>query len=194
MTFSALITTNYIKDNSPMLGYVNDDELRTCIKPAQDIHIGSVLGNRLYKRIADAVLNNNLSSDDILLIETYIQPALMYWVIYEYLLLSNYRLTNKAISKQSSDNSTPSDLVEVNKVKSNIRDWCEYYNQNITDYLMDNIVLFPEYTLASGYSEKVGKRNNFLFGGMYIPRHRFGSRWDDCPDPMPWDQITLYWG
>jgi hypothetical protein len=194
MTFSALITTKYIKDNSPMLGYVNDDELRTCIKPAQDIHIGGVLGNRLYNRITDAVLNNNLSNDDILLIETYIQPALMYWVIYEYLLLSNYRLTNKAISKQSSDNSTPSDLVEVNKVKSNIRDWCEYYNQNITDYLMDNIVIFPEYTLASGYSEKVGNRNNFLFGGMYIPRRRFGSRWYDCPDPTRWDQITLYWG
>lgn len=183
------ITTTYIKNNTAALGYVNDDELRTFIKPAQDIYISRVLGTKLYNRLKDGVENNNLNANEINLLREYIQPALQYWTIYEWILWSNYKLTNKALSKQNSDNSNPSDLNEVNYLKSSIRDWAEYYSQRISDFLRDNTELFPQYLEGvSGYSEKSPRNDNFFFG-IYIP-----SRLSDiCPEPTRWDDLNLYW-
>jgi len=189
MTQSAFITTKYIKDNTAALGYINDDELRTFIKPAQDIYIQRVLGTTLYEALQNNILNGSLTQDQINLLRQYIQPALQYWVIYEYILWSNYKLTNKAISKQNSDNSNPSDLREVNYLKDNVRNWAEWYNQRITDYLKDNPNEFPEYLAGgTGFSNKFPKGDNYYWG-MYIPRQRGVL----CPGPTKWDSLRLIW-
>lgn len=189
-TFSAFITTKYIKDNTPVLGYVNDDELRNFIRPAQDVYISRVLGTTLYETLENNILNNSLTSDQVNLLRSYIQPALQYWVIYEYILWSNYKLTNKAVSKQNSDNSSPSELGEVSHLKESIRNWAEYYNQLITNYLKDNPNLFPEYLAGgSGFSNKYPKSDNY-FWGMYVPNQRGVL----CPAPVQWDTWKLNWG
>lgn len=188
MTYSVFITTKYIKDNSPTLDYVNDDELRTVIRPAQDVHIERILGTRLYRRLQNRIEANTLNSDDRELLIQYIQPALMYWTIYEWLLLGHYKLTNKSVTKQASDNSTAAELSEVRALKSSIMDWAEYYNQRITNYLWDNVNTFPEYREATGWSEQVARKNNYLFGGMYIPPSRLDMY---CPDPAPWHYIDI---
>lgn len=188
-TFSAFITTKYIKDNTPVLGYVNDDELKTFIKPSQDIYISRILGTTLYESLMTGVLNQSLNNDRIRFIREYIKPALQYWVIYEYILWSNYKLTNKAVSKQNSDNSSPSDMTEVNTLKDSVRNWAEYYNQLITNYLKDNTNIFPEYLAGgSGYSNKHPKSDNYFFG-MYIPNQRGVA----CPAPIRYDNWPLNW-
>ena len=189
-TFSAFITTKYIKDNTPVLGYVNDDELRTFIRPAQDVYIARLLGTNLYEALENNIINNTLTSPQIQLLRQYIQPALQYWVIYEYILWSNYKFTNKAVSKQNSDNSNPSDLREVNYLKDSVRSWAEYYNQLTTDWLKDNPNLYPEYLAGGmGFSNKYPKSDNY-FWGMYIPNQRGVL----CPAPVQWDTWRLNWG
>lgn len=187
MTYSYYITPKQIKDNTPILGYVNEDELVTFIRPAQDMYIERVVGTRLNTRLQTRIQMNTVNADDIELLKGYIQPALQYWVLHEFLLLSHYKLTNKSVTKQDSDNSQAADLTEVRAVKSNIRDWAEYYSQRMTDYLMDHTNEFPEYMLATGYQQKVGKRNNYIFGGMFIPP----SKLIDCPEATPWQYVTL---
>jgi hypothetical protein len=189
-TFSAFITTKYIKDNTPVLGYVNDDELRTFIRPAQDVYISRVLGTNLYDTLENNIINNTLTADQVDLLRTYIQPALQYWVIYEYILWSNYKFTNKAVSKQNSDNSNPSDLREVNYLKDSIRNWAEYYNQLTTNFLKDNPSRFPEYLAGgTGFQHKFPKGDNY-FWGMFVPRQRGAL----CPAPTRWDNWPLNWG
>lgn len=188
-TFSAFITTKYIKDNTPVLGYVNDDELRTFIRPAQDVYIARLLGTNLYEALENNIINNTLTSPQIQLLRQYIQPALQYWVIYEYILWSNYKFTNKAVSKQNSDNSNPSDLREVNYLKDSVRSWAEYYNQLTTDWLKDNPNLYPEYLAGGmGFSNKYPKSDNYFFG-MYIPNQRGVL----CPAPIRFDNWPLNW-
>lgn len=189
MTASVFITTKYIKDNSPILGYVNDDELRPFIQPTQDMNLERVLGTNLYVRLKEGVVNNNLNANEIYLIRTYIQPALMYWVMYQYILWSNYKLTNKAVSKQNSDNSNPSDMSEVNYLKSNLSDWAEYYSQRITNYLRDNFALFPQYYEGvSGWSELAPDYSNYIFGGMYI-QDAWPRNW---PEKTRWDNVPIW--
>jgi hypothetical protein len=186
----AFITTKYIKDNTGVLGYVSDDELKVFIKPAQDMNVERVLGTKLYKRLKEGIELNNLNADEVLLLKEYIQPALTYWVMYQYILWANYKITNKAISKQNSDNSVPSDLNEVNYLKSNISDWAEYYSQRITNYLKDNFAKYPQYYQGvSGYSDISPDNKNYLFGGWYIP----DSRIVDTPEKTRWDSFNIYW-
>ena len=189
-TYAAFLSTNYIKDNTPILDYVNSDELKTFIRPAQDQYIGRVLGTNLYDRLKNGIINSNLNSSEETLLREWIQPALMYWVMYEYILYSNYKLTNKALSKQDSDNSVPSALNEVNYLKSNIRDWAEYYTKQLTDYLKDNTDVFIEYLTGDlSWSKKAPKNDNYLFGGMYIPK----DRWESTPERTPYSTFRLYW-
>ena len=189
--FAAFITTSYIKNNTAALGYINDDELRTFIRPAQDLYLERALGSNLYKSLMTAIINGTISNDQEILLRQYIQPSLQYWVIYEYILWSNYKLTNKSVSLQNSDNSNPADFNQVIALKNNVRDWAEYYLERVTNFLKDNPNLYPEYYSGnSGFSDKNPKSDNYLiFGGLYIPR-QFGSL---CPAPMNFDAIKLYW-
>lgn len=188
--FAGFITTNYIKKNTPVLEYVNEDILQSFIRPAQDVHIERTLGTSFYKDLMNKINNSTLNSDEESLLREYIQPALQYWTIYEYILHANYKFTNKAISKQNSDNSTPSELNEVQYLKTNIRDWGEYYTQRLSDHLKDNSSLYPKYnTYIVSNENKAPKTDNYLFGGLYIPK----SRWYDCPGPSPWNSLNLYW-
>lgn len=189
MNLVAFIDTKYIKDNSPILGYVSDDELSTFIQPAQDMYLERVLGTKLMNRLKTSIINDNVSADEKTLLDDYISPTLMYWVIFQYILWSNYKMTNKATSKQNSDNSNPSELNEVNYLKSNISDWAEYYSTRLTSYIKDNTASFPEYNQGSdGYSELSPDTNHYIFGGMYIPDHN-----TVYPGKTPWDSIRLYW-
>jgi len=102
-----------------------------------------------------AINNSNVSSDQQELLRQYIQPALQYWVIYEWVLWSNYKLTNKSVSLQNSDNSNPADFSQVISLKNNVRDWAEYYTERISNYLKDNPNKFPEYLVGNtGFSDK----------------------------------------
>ena len=187
--YASFITTKYIKDNTAALGYINDDELRTFIRPAQDQYVERVLGSNLYRALINAVINSTLSSDQEELLRQYIQPALQYWVIYEWVLWSNYKLTNKSVSLQNSDNSNPADFSQVISLKNNVRDWAEYYTEMISDFLRDNTSVFPQYLEGvSGYSEKFPK-NDTYFWGMFIP-NQIGNL---CPAPTRWDDINLWW-
>ena len=184
------ITTKYLKENTPILGYTSDDFLETFIQPAQDINMERILGSKLYKRLKEGVELNNLNADELVLMREYIQPCLKYWVIYQYILWANYKMTNKAVSKQNSDNSNPSEQYEVNYLKSNIMDFAEYYSQRITDYLKDNFSKYPQYYEGiSGYSDIAPDNQNYLFGGWFIPQ----SRIIDNPERSRWDSWNLNW-
>jgi len=190
-TFSAFITTKYILDNTGALGYINSDELRTFIKPAQDLYIERALGSNLYRTIMDAITNNTVSSDQEKLLRGYIQPALQYWVLHEYIMWSSLKLTNKSVSLQSSDNSTPADFNQVIALKNNIRDNAEFYTEKISNFLKDNPNLFPEYLSGnSGFSDTFAKSDNYMiFGGMYVPFQRGAL----CPAPTRLDSYNLNW-
>ena len=114
MIYAAFIDVKFLKDNSPILQYVNSDELSVYVRPAQDVYIQKALGSKLYYSLMNKISTGSLQQFEIDLITKYIQPALVWWSTHEFALYANYKFTNKSISKQNSDNSEPSDLNEVN--------------------------------------------------------------------------------
>lgn len=179
MIYSAFITVKYLKDNSPVLAYVNEDELSVYIRPAQDVYIQKALGTKLYYGLMEKVDNQSLNSNDLDLLTKYIQPALVWWTTMEFALYANYKFTNKALSKQNSDNSEPSELNEVNYVTTSLRQKAQYFTDRLTKHLMGNTVTFPEYLeMIDNTFENIPSSRQNYFWGIYVP----GGRFDDPQD------------
>jgi hypothetical protein len=124
----------------------------------------------------DKISTTTLNVDEIDLITQYIQPALTWWATMEFALYANYKFTNKAISKQNSDNSNPSDLNEVNYLTSSIRHKAQYFTDRLTKHLMGVTTTFPEYLefYVNTFENIPSSRQNY-FWGIYVP----GGRFDD---------------
>lgn len=179
MIYSAFFSVKYLKDNSPVLQYVNDDELQVYIRPAQDIYIQKALGSKLYYSLMEKINNQTLNNNDVDLISKYIQPALVWWVTHEFALYANYKFTNKAISKQNSDNSNPSELNEVNYLTTSLRQKAQYFTDRLTKHLMGSTTIFPEYLeLLDNVFESIPSSRDNYFWGIYVP----GGRFDDPQD------------
>ncbi len=179
MIYAAIIDVTYLKDNSPILQYVNDDELKVYIRPSQDVYIQKALGTKLYYSLMEKINNGSLNTNDIDLITKYIQPSLVWWTSMEFALYANYKFTNKAISKQNSDNSEPSELNEVNYLTTSLRQKAQYFTDRLTKHLMGSTDIFPEYLeLIDNTFESIPSSRDNYFWGIYVP----GGRFDDPQD------------
>ena len=163
-----LMTADYYKRNSVVDLNVDDELIHPQIIKAQNLNIERVLGTNLFDVLIAEVTSGTVSSRMITLLEDYIQPALVEWVTYSSILYFNYKITNKAVVKKSSDNSEASSLNEVNFLRQSIRDDAEYYTDRLAKYLCANEVLFPEYIEGNINDDDIVPSKKSFFGGIYL--------------------------
>jgi len=137
------LSVEYLRDNSIINANVDSVLLEPYIVMAQNIHIEAILGTKLFNSLVDNVAS--LSVDEKLLIDDYIQPALIQWTMYEALPFINYKFTNKAVSTNSSDNADPVGLEEIHYLRTSIKDSAEYLSERVTKFLKANELTYPLY-------------------------------------------------
>lgn len=165
------ISTAYLKSNTTIQDNVEDDILNPYIHKVQDTHLQQVLGTSFYNRLKTGVEDNNLSTNELSLLRTYIQPMVAEWTFYEVLPHINYRITNKAVSQQSSEFSQASGLDEVKYLRQTVRDMAEFYTKRLQKYLCDYGQLYTEY-VNPGDKENIKKNiKKGFFNGVYIPKN-----------------------
>ena len=162
------MTADYYKRNSVVNLNVDDELIHPQIIKAQNLNIERVLGTNLFDVLIAEVTSGTVSARMITLLEDYIQPALVEWVTYSSILYFNYKITNKAVVKKSSDNSEASSLNEVNFLRQSIRDDAEYYTDRLAKYLCANEVLFPEYIEGNINDDDIVPSKKSFFGGIYL--------------------------
>tara|TARA_R110000824_G_scaffold51729_7_gene144046 strand:+ start:172 stop:681 length:510 start_codon:yes stop_codon:yes gene_type:complete len=143
------LSVDYLRDNTVINGDVDSELLEPYILMAQNIHMEACLGTKIYKDLIDTIAA--LSVNNKILMDDYIQPALLQWSLYESLPFINYRLTNKAISTKSSDNSDPVSLDELHYLREAVKNAAEYLSERITVHLKANTDIYPLY-LTNGDS------------------------------------------
>lgn len=161
------VSVQYIKDNTSMNNNVDADVVEPHIITVQATKIEQILGTKLYEKIQNDISGNTVSGNYQILLEKYIQPTLAHWVLYEVYPFLNYKLTNKSIVTKNSDNSEAIDLETLKYMRYSVRDTAEYFSQRISNYLLANQTLFPEYFLNSQIDEIRPKRTNY-FSGLYL--------------------------
>lgn len=170
------ITEQYIKETSIIDENVDMHLINQVIKEAQDIHIHPILGTGLYndlitKIIADSTLASQTAYKTLL--DSYIQPALKYWVIYEGIDVFTYKFMNKSIVKKNSENSQPIDSGEVIRLMERWKNKAEWYSERLTKYLIANIETFTLYSNpGSTYDTIVPSKSNFDCGIYLGPSYK----------------------
>mgnify|MGYP003626146047 CR=1 FL=1 len=177
-----LITADYYKRNSVVNLNVDEELIHPQIIKAQNMNIERILGSNLFNTLLSQVATSTVEARMVLLLEDYIQPCLVEWVTYTALPYYNFKITNKSISKKSSDNSEPSELNEVNFLRQDIRDDAEYLSDRLTKYLEASLDVFPEYdTNNSDYDDIKPVKSNF-FSGIYLDNTSYKKSNDECCD------------
>lgn len=179
--YAAFITTQHLKDNSPVISYVEDMELRNFIKIAQETSIQKVLGTNLFTDIKNKVILNTLNSDETNLMINFIQMATIWATIYEYALYSSYKFTNKGITKQNSENSTSADMLDIQTIRDDARNKAEYFKDRLSKYLIANSNLFSTYLGGTSDASTIHPTYQNYFFGIYTGKRK-GSNCDGCPD------------
>ena len=173
MTITYFISPADVKGYTPANSNIDDKRLVMSIRDAQEINIQQILGGNLYSK-----LKTLIQTQDILLtpnahyktlLDEYIIPALIRFTLTEAVPFLVFKMENKSTSLQNSDNSNPVDLeslkyfIELNKNRS------EYYGKRLTDYLIANFNLFPEYTTVTSIDQILPSSSPY-FSGMQLDR------------------------
>jgi hypothetical protein len=146
MATALFIKSVDLKRNSIIDGNVDEDKFMSFIKIAQEFHIQNYLGTKLYQRLQAGIIADDLTADEITLLDDYIQDALIHFAIAEYLPFAAFQVKNGGVFRHNSENSSPVDKSEIDYLASKERSFAEYYIKRLVDYLCEYNSLYPLYT------------------------------------------------
>ena len=181
MNKAKFITFEYLVKWTIMDENVDANLVEPFILQSQDINIQTIIGNTLYVRLMNDIITTGTTTGYYLTLMTdYIQPAQAQWAIYHSLPFLNYKLTNKAVSEKSSDNSAVTPLETVQYLRNTIRDNAEFLSTRIREYIINNQTQFPEYFSPNNQNLlSIKPQVNNYFGGVYLGGRGSGNISDD---------------
>ena len=164
---TALWTTPlHLKQNSVITGDLDDDKIIYSIKNAQIIHLQGFLGTDLYNGLQERSVAGTLSANDNVLINDYIESALIFWTLSDYVFTAAYNISNKGILKHRDETSETISKDEITALGLSYQKTAEHFSQRLISYLCDNSHLYPEYNTNSG--SDINPETNSNYGGLYL--------------------------
>ena len=169
------ISETFLKQNTQVSDNVDVKYIRESILWAQDTEIQTVLGSTLYNRLKDDITNSTLAGVYQTLVDDYIQVCLKHYVTAECLAMAHYKITNKGLQIQDSEQSSPASTSSVNFLVEKETNKAEWYKQRLINYLCENSSSFSEYTNPDDGVDVIHpNRNNFkttiYLGGSVSPQ------------------------
>lgn len=169
MRTAIFITEDYLKENTVINGNVDFKYLLANLKVVEDVYIQPILGTNLYRELNSQISNNTVTPLNVTLIEEYVQPAMIHYLLSELPYDMVYKWENKSIVKKSSDNSTPIELNEIEKLAEKKLQIARFYSQRLIDYLCANKELYPAYATTTGEIDEMKPvESMYMYGGIYL--------------------------
>jgi hypothetical protein len=166
MAQALFVTRDDIVKYTALNGNIDTDKFIQWVKVAQDIHIQNYLGTKLFNKINDGIVNNNLANPYLMLLNVYIKPMVIHWSMVEYMPFAAYTIANKGVYKHGSENSTNVEKSEVDFLVEKERSIAQNYTRRFIDYMSFNQSSFPEYNTNSNADVYPDKQADF--GGWYL--------------------------
>ena len=162
--------TDLIK-NSILDGNVDTDKFIQFIKVAQQIDIQNLLGTDLYNRISADITSGasggtGLTGNYLTLVNTYVQPTLIWFAQMNYIPFAAYSIKNGGVFKGSSETAETVNKNEVDYLVDKAREYSNYYSTRLVDYLQFNTDLFPEYN--SNTDNDISPDTDTIFKGWVL--------------------------
>lgn len=180
-TYTAcFISEQALKDASIINENVDMKILTPTITLIQDLYILRYLGTGLYVDLQNKIAlyesgnTDALNADEKFLLNAYIQPLMIWGVMFKAPIVLTYKYMNKGVEKQSSDNSTPAPVEELEKLVDEAKDNFDNYAQRIILYLNANQSLFPSYNVVRTMDDVAPSVRGFR-SKLYIGSGREGT-------------------
>ena len=161
MATALFVSRDEIVKFTALNGNIDTDNFLQWVKVAQDIHIQSYLGTKLFKKINDDLVAGTLSGNYLSLTNVYIKPMLIHWSLVEYLPFAAYTISNKGVYKHNSETSDTVNKDEIDFLVEKERSIAENYSRRFIDYMSFNQSLFPEYNTNSNADVYPTKESDF---------------------------------
>ena len=162
--------TDLVK-NSIIDGNVDTDKFIQFIKVAQQIDIQNLLGTDLYNKIGADIASGasggtGLTGNYLTLVNTYVQPALIWFAQMNYIPFAAYQIKNGGVFNDSNETAQNGDKNGVEYLVSKAREYANYYSTRLVDYLSFNDNLFPEYNTNT--NEDIDPDTDTTFKGWVL--------------------------
>ena len=167
MGVALFIKTDDLKRMTILDGNVDTDKFINYIKIAQEIHIQNYLGTKLYERLQAGIINNDLTADEVTLINDYVQDALIHNASAEYIPFAAYTVGNGGVFKISPENASNVDKSEIDTLVQSERSYAQYYTNRLLKYLCNNSEKYPQYSTNEDEDIKPDTILRFT-GGWYL--------------------------
>lgn len=143
-----LISEDYIKSESMLDSNISGKYMLTAIKLSQDVELRSIIGKCLLENIQMKVFDNSIENvengDYKDLLDTYIQPFLLYQVLSEIIIPISYKLANGGVMKYEDEKDYAVENKNINLVREHYLNKANVYKKRLQDYLCRNKDIFPE--------------------------------------------------
>lgn len=177
------ISEAYLKQFSNVHDNVDPKYIKEGIRKAMDKYIQPALGTNLYNTIENniEVSSGNMSPNLYkTLVDTLIMPAMKEWAIYEMRYELHFKITNKGVVTQQSENSTSAELAAIDRIFDKRKNDAEWYTQRLIDYLCVNASSFPEYN--NNTDPQIQSQKNAYSSGWYLGEWNNNKGTDCCED------------
>lgn len=174
MYTTLLISETKVRSFSDINNAVDSDLIRNNIIQAQNYYVQQNIGTLLYQKLMDLVdagtMNDAANANYKTILEDYIQDYLLYATYYETLESIFIRPRNNGLlTPQGGSESSSVDLTLYNAKRQSIQTKMNYYNERLTEYIIEENSLFPELTASNKLYEQNPDYTN-KYKNPFVPR------------------------
>mgnify|MGYP006281691293 CR=1 FL=1 len=166
-------------DDTMLQSYVesnyDQNQLRALIYDVQQMKILTVIGTGLYAELETQITANTLTALNTTLLEK-IRPALRMYVLSMGMEVFNYKIRNKGVQTQSSENAQPVGLNELDRLIRKYDDMAQVYADRIKNYLLENTTSYPLYSNPGTGVDIIHPDGNTYSVGLYLGRGGYNCR------------------
>ncbi len=170
------ITEDYIKTNSTIDDNCDAQTLMIITYDAQELYIEPLLGSRLYNKLKADIVASTLTGDYLTLMNDYVVPTLLKWIIHDYVPMSSARLRSVGATKKSGEFGQSMDMKNLTFIMNMAENKANLIGMKMIDYLACNVDLFPEYCTNDEGGE-LDPINSATSTGIYLGQGR--KRYED---------------
>jgi len=177
MTNVFLISEAKVRQFTDINNNVDTELIKNNIRVAQDYYLQSTIGTNLYNKIMSDVENNTLAGQYETILNDYIQDFLLYATYYETLESIYLRPRNNGLLRPNGgENSDPVDKDIYNMKRQSIENKMTYYNERLTNYIIEEEAQFPELNNADKLYEQNPDYTN-KYRNPFVLRKSLYAEW-----------------
>lgn len=148
-----LITENYIKANSPVTLNSQMKDLHSHIIGAQELYLRVILGDGYLLHLQTEYDAQTLSPDELTLMDKYIQPALLWRMLYLAAPFVFVEWRAKGFVTNNDDNGQSAAFDEVKYIRHELGNRAEVLEEQLRKYLCTNNSKFPKFVNQDGLNQ-----------------------------------------